>query len=63
MNNNTTWFEIFVTLGVGIVLLVFAAGLLALTNPKVEAKCQAAGGQILVRPGHVSACLYPAINQ
>jgi hypothetical protein len=57
--NNTTWFEVFVTLGAGILLLVIAAALLALTNPKLEAKCQAAGGQVLARPGHVSSCLYP----
>jgi hypothetical protein len=60
MNNNTTWFEVFVTLGAGMVLLVIAAGLLALTNPRLEAKCQAAGGQVLARPGNVSSCLYPA---
>ena len=60
MNNNTTWFEVFVTLGAGLVLLVVAAGLLALTNPKVESKCVAAGGQVLARPGNVSSCLYPA---
>jgi hypothetical protein len=59
MNNNTTWFEVFITLGAGIILLVFAAGLLALTNPRLETKCQAAGGQVLVRPGNVSSCLYP----
>jgi len=59
MNNNTTWFEVFVTLGAGLVLLVVAAGLLALTNPKVESKCVAAGGQVLARPGNVSSCLYP----
>jgi hypothetical protein len=59
MNNNTTWFEVFITLGAGIILLVFAAGFLALTNPRLEAKCQAAGGQVLARPGHVSSCLYP----
>jgi hypothetical protein len=57
--NNTTWFEVFVTLGAGILLLVIAAALLALTNPKLEAKCQAAGGQVLARPGHVRSCLYP----
>ena len=50
MNNNTTWFQIFVTLG---------AGMLSVTNPRVEAKCQAAGGQVLARPGNVSSCLYP----
>ena len=60
MSNNTTWFEVFVTLGAAFVLLVVAASLLALTNPKLEAKCQAVGGQVLVRPGHLSSCLYPA---
>ena len=59
MNNNTTWFLIFVTLGAGIVFLLIAAGMLSITNPRVEAKCQAAGGQVLVRPGNVSSCLYP----
>ena len=59
MNNNTTWFEVFVILGAGIVLLVIAAGLLALTNPRIEAKCQAAGGQVFARPGYPSSCLYP----
>lgn len=59
MNNNTTWFEVVVTLGAGLVFLVIAAGLLTITNPKVEAKCQAAGGQVLVRPGQISSCLYP----
>ena len=59
MSNNTTWFEIFVVLGAGIILLVLAAGLLSVTNPRIEAKCQAAGGQVLARPGHVSSCLYP----
>ena len=60
MSNNTTWFEVFVTLGAGIFLLFIAAGMLSLTNPQLEAKCQAAGGQVLVRPGHISSCLYPA---
>ena len=60
MNNNTTWFEVFVTLGAGIVLLVISVGMLSITNPKIEAKCQAAGGQVLVRPGKISSCLYPA---
>ena len=59
MSNNTTWFQIFVTLGAGIVFLLIAAGMLSITNPRVEAKCQAAGGQVLVRPGNVSSCLYP----
>jgi len=60
VNNNTTWFEVFVALGAGIFLLVIAAGMLSLTNPRVEAKCQAAGGQVFVRPGKISSCLYPA---
>jgi hypothetical protein len=60
MNNNTTWFEVFVILGAGIFLLLIAVGMLSVTNPRVEAKCQAAGGQVLARPGHVSSCLYPA---
>jgi hypothetical protein len=60
MNNNTTWFEVFVTLGAGIVLLVISVGMISITNPKIEAKCQAAGGQVFVRPGQISSCLYPA---
>jgi hypothetical protein len=60
MNNNTTWFEITVTLGAGIFLLLIAVGMVSLTNPRLEAKCQAAGGQVLARPGQISSCLYPA---
>ena len=60
MNNNTTWFEVFVTLGAGLVLLLIAAGLLAITNPNVEAKCQASGGQVIQSPGRISKCLLPA---
>jgi len=60
MNNNTTWFEVFVTLGVGIFLLLIAVGMLSVTNPKLEAQCAAKGGQVLARPGNVSSCLYPA---
>ena len=59
MSNNTTWFEVFVTLGAGIFLLLIAVGLLSVTNPKLEAKCQASGGQVLAHPGNVSSCLYP----
>jgi len=59
MNNNTTWFEIFVTLGAGIFLILIAAGMLSLTNPQLEAKCQAAGGQVLRSPGNISKCLLP----
>jgi hypothetical protein len=59
MSNNTTWFEISVTLGAGIFLLLIAVGMLSVTNPRIEAKCQAAGGQVLARPGYPSSCLYP----
>jgi hypothetical protein len=60
MSNNTTWFEISVTLGAGIFLLLIAVGMLSLTNPRLEAQCAAKGGQVLARPGNVSSCLYPA---
>jgi len=38
----------------GMVILINGA------NVKVEAKCQAAGGQVLSTPGHISKCLLPA---
>jgi len=60
MNNNTTWFEVFVTLGAGLVLILIAAGMLSFTNPQLEAQCAAKGGQILQTPGHISSCIYPA---
>jgi hypothetical protein len=60
MSNNTTWSEVFIALGAGFILLVIAAGLLALTNPRIEAKCIANGGQVFTNPGHPSSCLYPA---
>jgi hypothetical protein len=60
MNNNTTWFEVFIALGFGIVLILISFGLLSITNPKIEAKCQAKGGQVLVTPGRITSCLYPA---
>jgi hypothetical protein len=44
------------------VLTLAALGLAIMinnANVKVEAKCQTAGGQVLARPGHISACLYP----
>ena len=59
MSNNTTWFQIFVTLGAGIILLLIGVGLLSVTNPRLEAQCAAKGGQVLARPGNVSSCLYP----
>ena len=60
MNNNTTWTEVFLTLGAGIFLLLIAVGMLSVTNPKLEAQCAAKGGQILQTPGHISSCIYPA---
>lgn len=60
MNNNSTWFEVFVTLGFGLCLLVVAVLLLNITNPKIDADCAAKGGQILHRPGHLNSCIYPA---
>ena len=44
------------------VLVLTALGLVILingANVKVEAKCQAAGGQVLVTPGELSRCLLP----
>lgn len=60
MNSNSTWFQVFVYLGIGVVFLFVAAFLLSITNPKIEAKCAAKGGQILSRPGEISSCIYPA---
>ena len=60
MKNNTFLIEIFVTLGFGVICLAIVAVLLAFTNPKLEEQCAAKGGQVLVRPGHLSSCLYPA---
>jgi hypothetical protein len=60
MNNNTTSFGVFIALGFGIVLILISFGLLSITNPKIEAKCQAKGGQVLITPGRISSCLYPA---
>ena len=45
------------------VILAIAAGyvfLLQAANDRVEARCAAAGGQVLTRPGEVSKCLRPA---
>jgi hypothetical protein len=44
------------------VLTILAIGLAILTNSanvNIEAKCQAAGGQVLRTPGEVSQCLLP----
>ena len=59
-----TRFEAFAhyALFAGVMMLV-TAGLVLLinaTNVKVEAKCVAQGGQVIVTPGEVSRCLLPA---
>lgn len=44
-----------------IVAIAFGYALLLKTaNAKVEARCAANGGQVLVTPGDVSRCLQPA---
>ena len=60
MNNKTDWLTVLLSLGFGFLLLFSSQILLNITNPKVEQKCEEKGGQVLVRPGHVSSCLYPA---
>jgi hypothetical protein len=60
MNNNTSWGEVFITLGFGVFLIILSLIFLSFTNPRIEAKCAERGGQVLVRPGQVSSCLYPA---
>jgi len=60
MNSNSTWFQISVCFGIGVVFLFVAAFLLSITNPKIEAMCAAKGGQVLTRPGEISSCIYPA---
>jgi hypothetical protein len=62
MKNNTIWFEIFLSLGFCVICFALVAVLLAFENPNIEAKCAAKGGQVLVRPGHISSCLYPAVK-
>ena len=46
----------------GLIMLVAFGLAMAIkaTNVKVEAKCLAQGGQVLVTPGEVSRCLLPA---
>lgn len=58
MNDNTSWSEVLVTFGGGFIVLLCAAFLISLTNPKIEANCAAKGGQILHRPGHLNSCIY-----
>lgn len=46
-----------------LVIIAIAVGyalLLKTANAKVEARCAANGGQVLVTPGDVSKCLQPA---
>jgi len=45
----------------GILLMVIGyVGLLNRANAKIEARCAANGGQVLVTPGDISRCLQPA---
>ena len=47
-----------------LVILAIAVGyvfLLQSANDRVEARCAAAGGQVLTQPGEVSRCLRPAL--
>ena len=60
MSNNTTWTEIFVTLGAGLFLIFIAGLLIAFTNPQVDQQCAAKGGQVFHTPGHLDSCIYPA---
>lgn len=60
MSNNTTWFEVFLALGAGVFLILIVGFMLAFSNPKIEHQCAEKGGQVLVSPGHLSSCLYPA---
>ena len=44
------------------VIMLMAVGIATLTNRanvKIEARCQAQGGQVIVTPGEVSRCLLP----
>ena len=60
MNNKETWFEIFVTLVFGLVIIFIVALLIASDNPKIDQDCAAKGGQILHHPGDFDSCIYPA---
>ena len=54
----TVWI---VTWGVIILLAIGFNIVLTNVNAKIEAKCQAVGGQVIVTPGEVTQCLRPAI--
>jgi len=61
--NNQTNIEATVFAAIfGLVIIAFAFAVLHFRNPQIEAKCIANGGQVLVTPGHLSSCLYPARN-
>ena len=59
--NNQTNIEatVFATI-FGLVIIGLAFVVLHFRNPQIEAKCIANGGQVLVTPGRMSSCLYPA---
>lgn len=50
-----------VTFGAVILLAIVYNIVLTNVNAKIEAKCQAVGGQAIVTPGEVTQCLRPAI--
>jgi hypothetical protein len=50
-----------VTFGAIILLAIGYNIALTNTNTKIEAKCQAVGGQVIVTPGEVTQCLRPAL--
>jgi len=54
------WIEILVALGFGVILIAFAALIVALVNPHIDSQCAAKGGQVLHTPGHINSCIYPA---
>jgi len=60
MNNNTTWFEIFVTLSVSVFLILVVVILNNITNPYIDRQCATKGGQVFHTPGNVDSCIYPA---
>jgi hypothetical protein len=60
MNDNTTWIEVLLSLGFGLVLFMIVGVMIAISNPKIETNCASKGGQILHRPGHFNSCIYPA---
>jgi len=47
------------TLGVIVLMLVAIVAITKHENVGIEARCQAAGGQVLQSPGNISKCLLP----